>query len=74
MALCKKTERQLEEVYQRNLRCKGSFSKEEAPELYAMCMNCEQYSGNRHNYEECRDKQCFINWLGLEYLDWANGY
>ena len=45
MSLCEKTIRQLEEVYQRNIRCKGSFSKEESPELYNMCKHCEQYCG-----------------------------
>ena len=70
----KKTIRQLEEVYQRNIRCKGSFSKEESPELYNMCKHCEQYCGEKHNYRECRNVQCFINWLALEYLDWINGY
>ena len=50
MALCKKTEEQLEEVYQRNLHCKGSFSKKEAQELYDMYKHCEQYSGNKHDY------------------------
>lgn len=69
-----KTERQLEEVYQRNLHCKGSFSKAESPELYEMCKNCETYSGNKHDYTECRERQCFKNWLGLEYLDWINSY
>ena len=74
MSLCEKTIRQLEEVYQRNIRCKGSFSKEESPELYNMCKHCEQYCGEKHNYIECRNMQCFINWLALEYLDWINGY
>lgn len=50
MSLHEKTIRQLEEVYQRNIRCKGSFSKEESPELYNMCKHCEQYSGEKHNY------------------------
>lgn len=74
MALKDKTERQLEEVYQRNLNCKGSFGKKESPELYEMCKNCEAYCGNKHDYAECRGRQCFKNWLALEYLDWVNGY
>ena len=32
MAIRDKTEKQLEEVYQRNLHCTGSFGKEESPE------------------------------------------
>lgn len=74
MSLHEKTIRQLEEVYQRNIRCKSSFSKEESPELYNMCKHCEQYSGVKHDYRECMHMQCFINWLALEYLDWINGY
>lgn len=74
MSLHEKTIRQLEEVYQRNIHCKGSFSKEESPELYNMCKHCEQYSGVKHDYRECMHMQCFINWLALEYLDWINGY
>lgn len=74
MSLHEKTIRQLEEVYQRNIRCKGLFSKEESPELYNMCKHCEQYSGVKHDYRECMHMQCFINWLALEYLDWINGY
>ena len=67
MAICNKTEEQLEEVYQRNLHCSGSFGKEESPELYEMCKNCENYTG-------CRQIQCFKNWLALEYLDWFKVY
>lgn len=74
MALRKKTERQLEEVYRRNLNHKGAFSKSESPELHEMCKNCELYCGDKHDYTECRDNQCFKNWLALEYLDWINGY
>lgn len=74
MAIREKTKKQLEEVYQRNLHRSGSFTKEESPELYEMCKNCENYMGNKHDFTECRKKQCFNNWLALEYLDWINGY
>lgn len=74
MAIRKKTENQLEEVYQRNLHCPGCFCKEESPELYDMCKYCEKYTGSDHDYTECRSMQCFKNWLALEYLDWINGY
>lgn len=74
MSIRKNTERQIEEVYQRNMHCKDSFSKESSPELYSMCKNCEEYTGDNHDYSECRENQCFINWLALEYLDWINGY
>ena len=75
MAIKEKTERQLQEVYKRNLHiCKNAFSKEVSPELYEVCKHCEAYTGDRHDYTECRDNQCFKNWLALEYLDWVNGY
>ena len=74
MAIRKKTEQQLEEVYQRNLHCRGSFEADSSPELHEMCINCENYTGNKHDYSECREMQCFKNWLALEYLDWVNGY
>ena len=32
MAICNKTDEQLEEVYQRNLHCPGSFEKEDRTE------------------------------------------
>lgn len=69
-----KTKRQLEEVYCRNLYISGAFSKTESPELFAMCKNCTEYKGEAHDYTLCRQKQCFINWLAFEYLEWVNGY
>lgn len=74
MAIRKDTERQLEEVYQRNLNCPRSFDEKSSPELHEMCKRCENYTGSKHDFTECRDMQCFKNWLGLEYLDWCNGY
>lgn len=73
MALCKKTERQLEEVYQSRLPYLNK--KDCCEELHSMCMNCDKFCGIKtHDYAECRNLQCFKNWLGLEYLDWSNGY
>lgn len=71
--LYKKTEKQLEEVYQSR---KQYLNDEDAcEELHDMCKNCEDFCGTRHHdYSECRERQCFKNWLGLEYLDWINGY
>lgn len=74
MAIRNNTEKQLEEVFQRNIHCQGSFSKEVSPELYEVCKKCENYMGDNHDYSECREMQCFKNWLALEYLDWVNGY
>lgn len=73
MSLCKKTERQLEEVYQSRLPYLNY--KDECEELHNMCMTCDKFCGiKKHDYTECRNNQCFVNWLGLEYLDWINGY
>lgn len=72
--MLKITEEQIEDVYQRNIHYPGSFSKEESPELHEMCKNCEKYVGDNHDYSECRDSQCFKNWLAYEYLNWINGY
>lgn len=73
MSISKKTESQLEEVYERNLQY-NKFNKERSPELYEMCKNCENYLSEEHDYTECRDRQCFKNWLALEYLEWMNEY
>lgn len=72
--LHKETERNLEEVYQSR---KPYLNRNDCciEELHDMCMNCEKFCGiNNHDYSGCRDLPCFKNWLGLEYLDWVNGY
>lgn len=73
MALCKSTEEQLEEVYESR---KTYLNHEnECEELHEMCNNCENFCGiKEQDYGECKDKACFRNWLGLEYLDWLNSY
>lgn len=73
MALSKKTERQLEEVY----KSRKDYLNEEdcCEELHEMCMNCEKFCGiKKHDYGECKNLPCFRNWLALEYLDWVNSY
>jgi hypothetical protein len=55
--LCKKTERQLEEVYQS--RKPYLNQKDCCEELHAMCVNCEKFCGvKEHDYSECRDLPC----------------
>lgn len=73
MAIRKETERQIEEVYQSR---KPYLNRQDCcKELHIMCMNCDKFCGIiDHDYSECREFQCFKNWLGLEYLDWVNGY
>lgn len=73
MALREKTERQLEEVYKSRLDYLND--EEGCEELHAMCDCCENYAGRKeHDFSKCREMPCFKNWLGLEYLDWINGY
>lgn len=74
MELREEKEKQLEEVYQRNLQYHECFTKEKGLELYGMCKKCEVYVGDEHDYTECRDKPCFKNWLALEYFEWINSY
>lgn len=74
MSLHKETVRQLEEIYQKYLPYMNDFTKEEFPELYGMCKNCEKYMGEDHDYKECRDRYCFQGWLAMEYLELVNSY
>lgn len=71
--LKKETEMQLECTYQ---HIKPYINKKgTCEELHEMCRNCERYCGReQHDYEECRDKACFKNWLGLKYLEWCNAF
>lgn len=68
----KQTEMQIEESYNHiySYLHDGSVTKE----LRKMCETCEIYNGKDHDYEECRDNQCFRFWLAYEYLEWANSY
>lgn len=66
-ALDKNVERKLEEAYQHMI---PYMDKECAPELFDMCTNCERWMGKGHDYKVCRARPCFINWLGLAYLQW----
>lgn len=72
MSLHKETVRQLEEIYQKYLPYMNDFTKEEFPELYGMCKNCEKHMGEDHDYKECRDQYRFQGWLALEYLELVN--
>lgn len=44
------------------------------PTLHAMCANCEFWNGKEHDYSECREKPCFINFLGYEYMAWSTSW
>ncbi len=62
-------ERQLEECYQ---HMKPYIKNNKI--LKEMCCRCENYCGEQHDYEECRNEPCFKCWLGLMYLDWYNSF
>ena len=65
-------ERQLEECYE---HIKPYMDNEkESRELYDMCKNCESYCGKEHDYEDCRNKNCFKFYLAYKYLEWDNSY
>ena len=64
-----KTKRQLEESY-RNI--KPYINDDE--ELKKLCECCECYCGNNHNYEDCKNNQCFKMFLAYHYLEWCNSW
>ena len=44
-------------------------------ELHKMCNRCEEFLGTRvHNYEDCKDKECFKFYLAYAYLRCCIGY
>ena len=43
-------------------------------ELREMCINCEGYCGEDHDYSYCKDMMCFKFWLAFKYLDLNNSY
>lgn len=49
-------------------------NEESIKELREMCKCCETYCGKEHDYEECKDKQCFRFWLAYKYLNWCNAF
>lgn len=65
----KKVERKLEEAYEHI----KPYMKTDAS-LSRLCHPCEQWMGSEHDYEECRDKECFRCWLAMVYLKWAAHY
>lgn len=53
---------------------KQYISQEETPELYAVCKHCKNWSGKRHDYDVCRDNQCFKNWFAYETVEWEEAF
>ena len=63
------TKRQLEEDLPRILSYIDTFDA-----LKEMCMNCENWYGDEHNYEECMDMPCFTFFRAFEFLEFWNSY
>ncbi len=67
-----KVSRKIEECYQ---NCKPYLDdEEENQELREMCSCCEHYCGAEHDYENCRNRNCFQFWLCYKYLEWCDSY
>lgn len=49
-------------------------NEESTMELREMCKSCEAYCGRKHDYDECKDKQCFRFWLAYKYLNWVKAF
>lgn len=64
-----KTKLQLEESYR---HIKPYINDDE--ELKKLCECCECYCGNNHNYEDCKNNQCFKMYLAYRYLEWCNSW
>ena len=41
-------------------------------DIKEMCNKCECYCGKEHNYEECRNNNCFRFYLAYKYLLYLN--
>lgn len=48
--------------------------EETTESLRNMCLRCEQYCGEKHDYSECRNEPCFTFWLAYKYLEWGEGW
>ncbi len=65
----RKVNKKLEEAYEHI----KPYMKEDQL-LKELCSQCEKYSGQDHNYEECRNKICFDMYLATTYLLWATAW
>lgn len=66
----KETQRQIDETYH---HIKPYLTDlDSTKDLRKMCEICEAYYGEEHDYEECKNRQCFKLWLAYEYLEWSN--
>lgn len=61
---------QIEEAYNHIKQYLNNPEHNTTDDLRTMCQNCECYCGNEHDYEECKEKNCFRFWLAYVYLEW----
>lgn len=62
-------EKKLEESYQHI----KPYLKEQKI-LEELCQGCEEWYGENHDYEECRNRPCFKMFLGYEYMCWEDSF
>lgn len=62
-------QRKIDETYKHLHNCLDALY--ECEELTKMCETCKLWEGKKHNYENCKNKPCFRNWLAVEYLYWC---
>lgn len=43
-------------------------------DLLPICERCEEWCGKEHDFEQCRNMQCFELFLSHEYLKWVYSY
>lgn len=65
----KKVNKKLEEAYEHI----EPYMKEDQL-LKELCSRCEEYMGQEHDYEECRNKICFDMYLATVYLLWTTAW
>ena len=61
--------RSLEESYEHNIDYVNEDEK-----LQLMRARCGKWNGNEHDYRGCKNKPCFICWLGLAYLELEDSF
>lgn len=42
--------------------------------LHEMCSTCEVFTGDEHDYTECKNRPCFECFLGYEYACWCDSW
>lgn len=64
-----------DEVWERNKPYMDKKDiKETAEDLIPICERCEEWMGEEHDYEQCRNCPAMELWLSNEYLEWCAGW